>query len=214
LPHIQSGFTSSPPPPSHPHAIVSANRRSPHLHHRNGSRDLVDVQDNCDLIVRVKKSTEGSRRRLVCPVTYLVDEMLRESDRRYAVVNLGKREHTCRLWQEQQYPCYHACAAIMSRKESPIHYIIHYYTIDALKRVFAPTAIPIDIALVTRDATLPPQIGKKCRRPKKVRLRSRSVYLNDDSPVHCSKCGQAGHNIRTCDRRQKQKMPHKKSNLS
>jgi hypothetical protein len=62
---------------------------------------------------------------------------------------------------------------------------------------------PVDLqTLVMNGTTLQPVITKKAGWPKTLRLGSRGKTTLKYQPI-CCYCGKKGHNIRTCDRRQK-----------
>lgn len=151
----------------------------------------------------VRKFTKMGRKRLISTVAYPLYEVKRNSTSTFAVVDIEERTCSCHFWSEHKYPCVHACAAIIFRGEEPVDYISDYYRTSHLQEVFAPYSHPVDVEYLVPDGTLPPSILKRRGRPKKVRIRNRSEYVNDDSPYRCSKCQKVGHNVRTCDRRGK-----------
>ena len=134
----------------------------------------------------------------MCPSSLDVVEVQRSVDNSFAVVNVQQRTCSCRKWQELRYPCVHACAAIYFRREDPMAYISRYYAISELKAVYQPVPIPVGITTLLNDNTEPPVAKPMRGRPRKIRIRSRSEYLAEASPVHCCECGKAGHNVTTC----------------
>lgn len=154
---------------------------------------------------QVTKNFNLARKRKVAFVSTDVYEVMRKSSPTHAVVDLSARTCSCNFWHEYQYPCVHACAAIMVLKADPLDYVSDYYLTSHLREAFAPYSRPVDVSYYEPDGTLPPAIQKRKGRPRKIRIRNRSEYINDDSPYRCSSCQQTGHNVRTCERRRKQK---------
>lgn len=154
---------------------------------------------------QVTKTIVFARKRRIAKVTGTLFEVMRESSRTNAVVELSDRTCSCGFWGEFHYPCVHACAAILSLRKDPLDFISEYYSTQKLHEVFKPFATPVDVAPVVSNGALPPDISKRRGRPKKIRIRNRSEYVNDDSPYHCGGCGGLGHNKRTCKRRADQK---------
>jgi hypothetical protein len=57
---------------------------------------------------------------------------------------------------------------------------------------------------LSTENILPPIVRNMPGRPKKVRIRNRSEFMDpEDSRITCSECGENGHNKRTCLRRQR-----------
>jgi hypothetical protein len=64
--------------------------------------------------------------------------------------------------------------------------------------------IPVELQTLVMDGTtLPPVITRKSGWPKTLRLRSRGKTTIENQPI-CGNCGKRGHNIRTCERSQRQ----------
>jgi hypothetical protein len=158
------------------------------------------------VVARVMKNFNLARKRLVSGVTEDIFEVIRESSRTYVTVDMARKECSCRFWQEYQFPCVHACAAMMLRREDPLEYVVDYYLACHLREVYEPYSRTLDVAYLEPDGTLPPRIDRRRGRPKKIRIRNRSEFINDDSPIHCGICGGKGHNRRTYLRRSKQRI--------
>ena len=54
-------------------------------------------------------------------------------------VDLALRTCTCLTWQSQGYPCSHACAIIIGRKENPQEYTESFFTLNEYKRTWEAT---------------------------------------------------------------------------
>ena len=58
-------------------------------------------------------------------------------------VNLASRTCSCRAWQSTGYPCSHALAIIITRKENPQQYAESFYSLNSFRQTYAtPTMHP------------------------------------------------------------------------
>jgi hypothetical protein len=88
-----------------------------------------------------------------------------------------------------------------------------FYNYHSVKMLYKENLCPVIISVLINDnKTLPPKSSLKRQpgRPKKIRLRKRSKFSNnDESTIICSVCHQPGHNKRTCEIRKKLKVIEK-----
>ena len=128
--------------------------------------------------------------------------------------DLDTRSCSCRLWQSCGYPCSHALAIILSLKEDPQVYAEKFYTLESYRKVYQNAIIhPLthnycqllsyqEIADQTDDhdneesIVLPPSTKRPPGRPPKRCIPSQIRSLQ--RIIHCSRCGQAGHNQKKC----------------
>lgn len=71
------------------------------------------------VLLAVKQLSQESRKRLLAQVADHLVEVQRNSSSSYAVVDTYGRACSCGAWRKLQYPCIHACVAIIFRKEDP-----------------------------------------------------------------------------------------------
>ena len=143
---------------------------------------------------------EGQRRQVV-PFSENVYSVSGRNQNEIRIVNLEDRTCTCGTYQEYQFPCLHAAAAINYGHRLPENYMNELYLMSSLRNVYQGVIIPIDKStLITSHDVAPPVITRKAGRPRKVRIRSRGE-TPEDSRVHCNQCHQKGHNKATCARR-------------
>ncbi|KAH7836945.1 hypothetical protein Vadar_007736 [Vaccinium darrowii] len=127
-------------------------------------------------------------------------------------VDLACHTCSCRKWDMTGMPCTHAIAAIQKSKQEPESFIHQCYSKEAYAKAYNPLIMPInghDMWPKTGfTPVLPPLEKRKHGRPKKQRRRDVTEYINKKDPtklrklgqnsVYCRKCGQHGHNRRTC----------------
>ncbi|VVA39758.1 PREDICTED: transposon [Prunus dulcis] len=127
-------------------------------------------------------------------------------------VDLAIKTCSCKRWDLCGLPCPHAISCILRRKHDPYSYVDECYKREAYLKCYNPIISPMpsmDQWLSTGPhPLLPPLFKKQTGRPRKKRAREQGDPLaatkgNKLSKwVHvkfsCSKCGQAGHNKKTC----------------
>lgn len=117
------------------------------------------------------------------------------------VVHLDRKSCSCGEFQENCFPCRHACKAINNMKGSFLDYIHPSYKIEGLRNVYRGSVLPVPLDRLENDnVTLPPPRVPKRGRPRERRLRS-SGEINHESRNSCGHCHQKGHNQRTCPNR-------------
>ena len=140
------------------------------------------------------------RSRIVYQVNESVFEV-KSNNGSFRIVDLTLLTCTCKQFQEYGLPCVHACAAILKACKQPSQFVHTTYHITTLQNVYKESVQPVDVETCFFDnKTLPPAMIKQAGRPRKIRLRSRGETAPEDQ-LTCGKCGEKGHNIRTCSRR-------------
>ncbi|KAK9054930.1 hypothetical protein SSX86_026009 [Deinandra increscens subsp. villosa] len=132
------------------------------------------------------------------------------------VVDLGEKWCACRRWEISGIPCRHAVAAIWDKHDhnEDVSHLLKWvnpiYTIKRWKEVYSHRINPlngralwekVDVPTTLTPPTHHTQVG----RPKKARKRS-AVEMEGhygkkskkNMSISCSKCGNKGHNQRTC----------------
>ncbi|KAK8988249.1 hypothetical protein V6N11_023724 [Hibiscus sabdariffa] len=119
---------------------------------------------------------------------------------------------SCRKWDLSGIPCAHAISAIWFNKEHPEAYVDACYTVDTQKKIYEETINPIRGKTSWPSSTFIPkppiQQPKQPGRPKTKRKkepdeltpqREKCAKLRKIGvSMTCSKCGQQGHNKRSC----------------
>jgi hypothetical protein len=118
---------------------------------------------------------------------------------------------TCGEWQEHGYPCVDAIAYFRLYRKVTVDEILanhvkQFYMYANERELLKSNITPVCMNTLTPDGvTLPPRPSSKrgSGRPRKQRIRKRSRFANnpEQSNVVCSKCGNRGHNIKTCETR-------------
>ncbi|KAL8156482.1 hypothetical protein AgCh_001542 [Apium graveolens] len=124
------------------------------------------------------------------------------------VVDLVKKTCTCRKWELNGIPCYHACACIALRNETRDHYISEWYKKEMYLKLYNTTLDPIVGPDFWEDIPepkpLPPNAKIPTGRPKKKRNTTNDVpkdptqMSRKNTVVHCTYCKAQGHNWRSC----------------
>ncbi|KAM6543336.1 hypothetical protein CsatB_007783 [Cannabis sativa] len=122
-------------------------------------------------------------------------------------VDLEKRTCTCNRFQIDEMPCGHAVAVMREMNMDPYTYCSDYYTKKNWLATYSGTVYPIGHQSewevpeeVKNIIVLPPHERVKSGRPKTLR---RKAGWEKDQHNKCSKCGELGHNKRTCSRRRR-----------
>lgn len=115
----------------------------------------------------------------------------------FRVVDLDARTCSCGFFREHGIPCRHMCAAVLAKRENPIHLIIPERHLSTLVETYAGFSTPVDMTRVYDDGTKPPTETKRRGRRKEKRIPS-VVEKKPKRSVRCRKCGGRGHNSRSC----------------
>ena len=124
---------------------------------------------------------------------------------------------SCKAWQSTGYPCGHALAIILARKEDPQTYAMPFFMLESYKKTYEhPIIHPriVDISQPYRyqintdvninaddevssgtesstdsDAVLPPNTRRPPGRPKKRRKRNQGETRRNGLPKRVQRCG-------------------------
>ena len=121
------------------------------------------------------------------------------------VVTPRDQHCTCGKWQDVQYPCRHALSYFRIHMDKTLKWVmnnqvgdIHRY--KTLQKLYKPNMRPVVVDTLRYDGiTEPPLARRSAGRPKQQRFRRRSEHADpESSAIKCGRCGQRGHNRRTC----------------
>ncbi|GKA03366.1 mutator type transposase [Tanacetum coccineum] len=137
------------------------------------------------------------------------------------VVNLSQKTCSCRKWEISGIPCKHAIAAIHDMADNgndvgiPEDWVHDSYKLATWKAVYSHKVNPVNgrelwSKFDCPTTLLPPKIHPQIGRPPKKRKKSKGEIVmvkgnkltRQGKTVTCSLCHAAGHNKRSCDRRQ------------
>ncbi|KAK1381903.1 SWIM-type domain-containing protein [Heracleum sosnowskyi] len=140
----------------------------------------------------------------VHPTNHILFEV--HNGERKNVVDLSKRSCTCNRFQMDQIPCAHAIAALQKSNLDPYDYCSQYYKKETMVAAYKEIVYPIGNKEtwvipehVKSVIVYPPEGRIRVGRPKK--RRCKASWERNGNPVkqiNCGKCGQNGHNRRTC----------------
>ncbi|KAL2541503.1 SWIM-type domain-containing protein [Abeliophyllum distichum] len=136
--------------------------------------------------------------------------VLRSRDGEF-VVDLDSRTCTCRKWELTGIPCAHGCAAILEKRDEPIHYVHDCYMISTYLTCYEKIVMPLNGKKlwppVDREPFRPPawHVPRRGRRQKKRRLQPEELVVNQRGgtskmkkhgtvTMTCSICRLTGHN--------------------
>ena len=155
-----------------------------------------DIVEN--VLAELAQNGEVGRRLEARNVHGLVfDVQSRVAGRAARVVDLSRRECSCKMFQDLGYPCVHACsAAIMAGVDVP-SLCIEARRVRALQAVYARGVVPADIEDVPSEPVLPPIPRRLPGRPHVSRFRP-AHETRQKRENFCSKCHRSGHNRTTC----------------
>ncbi|KAL0454314.1 UNVERIFIED_CONTAM: hypothetical protein Slati_0770600 [Sesamum latifolium] len=127
-------------------------------------------------------------------------------------VDLRARSCSCRKFQLSGIPCKHACCAIFYQKQDPVDYVDKCYSVETFKSVYQPSILPMTHESLWVESfiipPLSPNFGRGPGRPSKARRREAEEPRNKkkkkkrglqklkriQKTVHCTSCGEPGHN--------------------
>ncbi|GER43847.1 restriction of telomere capping protein 5, partial [Striga asiatica] len=129
------------------------------------------------------------------------------------------------VWDLGGIPCKHACSAIIAQKLVPVDFVDGCYSQECCKNVYRGSILGTNVPSLWRHALfvplLPPNFGRGAGRPSKARRRDQEEPKNkgkkrsgkqpmnmkrQQPTVRCKKCGMAGHNARSCEKRKEKDM--------
>jgi len=119
-------------------------------------------------------------------------------------VNLRERKYTCSFFYQYGIPCSHiySMLAFINQPERVFHFFDRCYLVETYTLANDVSTSNIDIVLddeiQASDEVRAPQGSRKCGRPKKKRIPSQGETDRATTQTKCSRCGELGHNRRTC----------------
>ncbi|XP_058773528.1 uncharacterized protein LOC131647680 isoform X2 [Vicia villosa] len=123
-------------------------------------------------------------------------------------VNMKNESCSCRKWELSGIPCCHVISCIWNIRKRPEGYVSPYYSKLTFGRSYANIVFPTNGPQLWTNADhvpmCPPIMRRAIGRPKKMRNKTADepknpyVLSKKFATVTCNKCGQAGHNKRTC----------------
>ncbi|XP_057731387.1 uncharacterized protein LOC130946606 [Arachis stenosperma] len=124
-------------------------------------------------------------------------------------VDLGHNKCTCNAWQLTGLPCVHALAAIARRGDRAESYVHPLLKLGAARATYQHCLQPVNSeeywTKTPYVAPIPPRIKRPIGRPVQKRKKDQSEKQQSSETkakrtfrVTCSKCGESGHNHKTC----------------
>jgi hypothetical protein len=125
------------------------------------------------------------------------------------MIDLTKKEYSCRIWDLTGIPCKHGVATIYKNLEHPKDYLHDCY----LKEAYLDVYSEIIYLMPGQDQWIksghlpsqPPHVLRPPGRPKKLRRRDPDEPKNPhkvsrmNRQIKCGKCNKLGHNSRSCN---------------
>ncbi|KAM6585472.1 hypothetical protein CsatB_012474 [Cannabis sativa] len=143
-----------------------------------------------------------SLRLTVKPANQNLFEVIDED--RTRIVNLKEKTCTCNRFQKDEMPCNHAVAVMKDLNINTYNYCAQYYTSKAWLQTYEETVYPVGNVrewelpdFFEEIIVLPPKERIKSGRPRKRRM---AAAWETKKQNKCGKCGQKGHNKKTCRR--------------
>jgi hypothetical protein len=132
---------------------------------------------------------------------------VRFRDKQY-IVELLNRSCTCRRWDLSGIPCHHAIACMRHERITRTDHVHPAYSVQRFRRAYAHNIMPcrdkLEWAIVHNcPKVAPPHYEKKVGRPKKnigkqseeKQSKKGGIVLSKHGVIiHCSHCGNPGHN--------------------
>ncbi|XP_057719130.1 uncharacterized protein LOC130933515 [Arachis stenosperma] len=123
-------------------------------------------------------------------------------------VHLGNSTCTCNMWQLTGISCVHAMAAIAKRGDRADTYVHKWLKMDAFRATYGHSISPVYSEEYWEKSgeisSIPPKIKRPIGRPVKRRKRdpvedgAEGNKAKRTFRVTCGKCGETGHNAKTC----------------
>ncbi|WCJ32828.1 hypothetical protein M5689_014228 [Euphorbia peplus] len=118
------------------------------------------------------------------------------------IVNMATKTCTCNRFQVDEIPCEHASAVIHKKHLDPYEFCSGYYTKESMLNTYEGTVFPVpkqdtwEVPAEVKDRiVLPPSCRIRSGRPRKRIVKS---VWESKSQNSCSRCGNKGHNRKTC----------------
>ncbi|CAL8115413.1 unnamed protein product [Prunus armeniaca] len=152
-----------------------------------------------EMETRLWQNAEAGRTWVVRCSSFTVFEVFADYS---VIVDLEQRTCSCRLWQIDGFPCTHAVAAILAKKDSVYDYVDCYYRTNFFQKAYESPIFPIlDIGKglgsngSAAGVVLWPITKRPAGRPPTKRIKAFGEFKR---PLKCSRCSVAGHNRKTC----------------
>ncbi|XP_008227197.1 PREDICTED: uncharacterized protein LOC103326736 [Prunus mume] len=164
-----------------------------------------------EMETRLWENAEAGRTWVVRLSSFTVFEVFADYS---VIVDLEQRTCSCRFWQIDGFPCTHAVAAILAKKDSVYDYVECYYRTDFFRKAYESPIVPIpdigkglssnifaDIVkglssnIFAAGVVLPPITKRSAGRPPTKRIKAFGEFKR---PLKCSRCSVTGHNRKTC----------------
>ncbi|GKA60565.1 RNA-directed DNA polymerase, eukaryota, partial [Tanacetum coccineum] len=124
----------------------------------------------------------------------VIVQKVNEGRQNQVVVNLANRSRTCKKWEVSSIPCKHAVACIFNMTDNGMQ-------INPVpgREFWAKTQVPSRLI----PPYIPPQVGRPGKKRKKsacevTEMVKDGKFTRKGGTVTCCKCGQKGHNKRSC----------------
>ncbi|KAL3516826.1 hypothetical protein ACH5RR_023728 [Cinchona calisaya] len=127
----------------------------------------------------------------------------------------ARRSCTCKNFDMTGIPCLHGAAATMSSNHQVEEFVHEYYWKSTYLKAYEHLIVPIpdksQWIQTDYDPIMAPQMRRGPGRPKKARSKAidepknKTAVRRHFQQIRCSKCGNYGHNIRTCKAPRQQK---------
>ena len=117
----------------------------------------------------------------------------------FRVVDLEEKTCTCGFFREYGVPCRHFCAAVVTAKGFPQHFVVPERRLESLRATYVGFITPVDTSFLEDDHMKAPEVPKKRGRPRVKRIPSALERGPKERRTYvCGICHQTGHNSRTC----------------
>ncbi|XP_059310682.1 uncharacterized protein LOC132062048 [Lycium ferocissimum] len=121
------------------------------------------------------------------------------------IVCMHEKKCSCQRFQIDGIPCPHAMAVLSYTYMEVQNYCAAYYTREYFLKAYEMPVNPLpdesawDIPTEVLDQIVkPPTWIRRPSRPRVKRYKGIFEYLATSNPISCGRCGQKGHNRRTC----------------
>ncbi|KAG5629271.1 hypothetical protein H5410_000988 [Solanum commersonii] len=148
-------------------------------------------------------NADKSIRMMVVPSTDYIYSVSDEG--KSFIVCLENRSCTCKRFQMDGIPCPHAWAVLNNKNMLPDAYCSDFYKPKTVLKTYEVPVYPLpDVTEwdvpehIAEEIVLPPRYKRPQGRPKKQRDKSFSELSKRKGTNSCSRCGNRGHNKRSC----------------
>ncbi|XP_060216806.1 uncharacterized protein LOC132644243 [Lycium barbarum] len=127
------------------------------------------------------------------------------------IVDISRRQCSCRVWQLKGIPCEHALAAIQFKRYDPLGYIDHCYSKETYMRTYEHVLQPVTNMemwpVFNHPSVAPPDIKIMPGKPQKARKEEAGeIPKSGKMPrtgmaMTCSNCHNRGHDKRGCPKK-------------